>query len=544
MASSVASAAEASVVGAAAAGNWELVRQLLRAGCSPSDSDALGSTALYYVCTRCNSSDPERDNLIRLLVKHGASVNQPCYSPSLGRKNKSKQWSGATPLAFAADTALMRVLLEASADVNACTAFGHSVLMLQVLGGRKQHVALLIEAGANVNAKAQNLQTALLLTASLPKGRLDATDIMRYLIEAGADVNAINRNGQSALHFAAICGRPDCIAILAQAGADLNLYDRDGMTPLMRAAQVSLPATKALLHAGAAVKAVDRPDGIAFVSKKDALVYALHPPWPGSAEVALCLVRAGSSVNGSTSVDVTPLMMAAREGHMSLLTALLEAGACLDTSNYEGMSALIYAIMFGHPGAVDLLLQRGASLVPSKEGISPLLVACTHVFHVDASIQLYCVQAILNASANVNDKYGHIALIAAAIDNRHDIVAALIAAGASPCPPGVDPGPDSLARCLCDSDIHIVHQLIDAGANVNVSGSLAMVLAAHNGLKERIGDLLELGCALPEGDMADFGFALRNWKPGSIRSKETRWRRREAAISHWQLATLDWSMSS
>ena len=58
-------------------------------------------------------------------------------------------------------------------------------------------VSLLLEAGADVNAKGDNEETALMLAAANPN-----PEVVSLLLEAGADVNARDNRGNSALNYA------------------------------------------------------------------------------------------------------------------------------------------------------------------------------------------------------------------------------------------------------------------------------------------------------------------------------------------------------
>jgi len=82
----------------------------------------------------------------------------------------------------------------------------------------------------------------------------DAAGASRVLLEAGADVNARSANPLSVLpiHSAVAGGHDDVVAVLVDAGADVNATQRHGWTPLHGAAQNgSLPSVERLLAAGA-----------------------------------------------------------------------------------------------------------------------------------------------------------------------------------------------------------------------------------------------------------------------------------------------------
>ena len=93
-------------------------------------------------------------------------------------------------------------------------------------------VRLLIEAGADVEAKFDDGRNALIHTAGNP-----AAGSAAMLIEAGADVNVQSKSGWTALMRAARYGRTETVKLLIEAGADVNAISNDGETALMLATQ-------------------------------------------------------------------------------------------------------------------------------------------------------------------------------------------------------------------------------------------------------------------------------------------------------------------
>ena len=119
--------------------NLSVVLGLLFIGCgcrkeAPPDTVAmLGRVAA--------AGDTDR---MRSLISEGLNINA-----------RDRQW-GETPLHYAAESGhldIMQVLLEAGADVNARTDHGGTALMSAALQGQAETVKILLDNGAGVNAK-------------------------------------------------------------------------------------------------------------------------------------------------------------------------------------------------------------------------------------------------------------------------------------------------------------------------------------------------------------------------------------------------------
>jgi ankyrin repeat protein len=79
-------------------------------------------------------------------------------------------------------------------------------------------LAALLEAGADINARDEHGQTALMIAA-----RDGRTSAVRWLIEHGADLNHTAKFHLSALMLAVINGRDAIVGLLADAGADRTI---------------------------------------------------------------------------------------------------------------------------------------------------------------------------------------------------------------------------------------------------------------------------------------------------------------------------------
>ena len=83
-----------------------------------------------------------------------------------------------------------------------------------------------------------------------------------------------------------------------------------------------------------------------------------------------------NTVSGNPFHNVTPLYLAADQGHTHVVMELIKAGADLNQATSEGSTPLYIAAQNGHEGIVALLIQAGADVrKASKSGCTPMKVA-------------------------------------------------------------------------------------------------------------------------------------------------------------------------
>src|SRR5262245_55117789 len=123
------------------------------------------------------------------------------------------------------------------------------------------------------------------------------------------------------IHVAAYNGWTDQIDRLLKLGVDANSRDETGFTPLrwatFRAAVTDMTEVIDLL----AVAGADL-DAITSDGKSTPLIFAIAAIAGGPHDAVLSLVRAGADINLEAD-QVTPLMMAAREGDRELVSLLI-----------------------------------------------------------------------------------------------------------------------------------------------------------------------------------------------------------------------------
>lgn len=124
---------------------------------------------------------------------------------------KSNGWPVLVTAAFGCDSSIVRMLVEAGADVDETTHDGYTALMWAAYKCREDIVKLLLEHNANANKINHHLGTALIWAA-----RGGNEKIIKLLLNAGADAHAKDMHNQSALSYAS-SSNPSCCEMLVEA---------------------------------------------------------------------------------------------------------------------------------------------------------------------------------------------------------------------------------------------------------------------------------------------------------------------------------------
>ncbi|MGA2212590.1 MAG: ankyrin repeat domain-containing protein [Bryobacteraceae bacterium] len=215
------------------------------------------------------------------------------------------------------DHAQVTKLLRAGRDVNSADSDGTTALMHSVIESDARMMKLLIDGGANVNARNTLDSTALMFAATnLAKTRL--------LLDAGADVRVTGKRGATPMSVAVTAdGSTPVLKLLIAKGAQPE--DRL-MTPV--AQKGDLEAIRFLLSIG--VHAGD-------ATTLSAAVLARCEP------CVRLLVENGASAAGGGGSGV--LNQTAKTAMPELSQFLLEHGASLDSKDREGFTLLMQAVL-------------------------------------------------------------------------------------------------------------------------------------------------------------------------------------------------------
>jgi uncharacterized protein len=342
--------------------------------------------------------------------------------------------SSSTPVADAAmrgDREAVRHLLKQGADVRTAQGDGMTALHWAAERGDADLAAMLVYAGANVEAVTRIGQYTPLHLAA----RSGNPAVVKALLTAGASVRATSTNsGVTPLHLAAAAGDPAVIQTLIDAGADVNAREGGwGQTPLIFAAsQNRVAAIETLLAAGAdpsiATKSLDltlhqQLDRAANERQKKVLETITAKgdhPTPSQVQAAITAARElyasgkvpppekkeeapragagpepagaqpanGGVVNPQNPEEINPpvtskggltaLLHASRQGYLEAAKALIAGGADVnEVGAGDGTSPLLMAVINGQFDMAMFLIERGAdpNIAAKGNGATPLWAA-------------------------------------------------------------------------------------------------------------------------------------------------------------------------
>ena len=303
-----ASTTPAGFVDAAMQGNKDIVRSLLKDGADVNTTAADGMTALHWAAQK---GDVE---LAKILLYAGANVRA------------TTRIGGYTPLLMASkngDAPMIGTLSTAGADPNGATSNGTTALMLAAAAGKPDAVTMLIEHGANVNAK-ENARNETALTFAAAYGR---ADVIRVLAAHGADVNATTK----AVDLSAFA-KEEQEHLAAERGANANAGR--GGAPAAGAPQAPQ------------IAGVNRQYNYTELVGYWGGLSPLHlAARQGQTAAVQALLDAGADINQRGAGDkVTPIIMATINGHFDLAKALVDQGANPGLAEDNGVTPL-YAVL-------------------------------------------------------------------------------------------------------------------------------------------------------------------------------------------------------
>ncbi|HLH42413.1 MAG TPA: ankyrin repeat domain-containing protein [Bryobacteraceae bacterium] len=366
-------AAEPTLLDAAQSGDHAAAMRL--AGAKGADVNAAGPDGATPIMYAAANGDLE---LVRALIKAGANVK---LSNQLGT-------SAITEAAIIGSAPILEALLKAGADPNYKTPDGETPLMAAARSGKVEAARELLDAGADINAKESwGGQSALMWAAALSQA-----DMVKFLALRGANLNDhgkinqwerkviqeprpkdMNKGGFTPLHYAAREGCAACVENLLAAGADPDSEDPDRETPLLLALEnLHFDTAAVLVKGGADLDKWDlfgrspiymAADVSTLPMKGNGAMAVLPSPDKLTAlDVARMMLERGANPNiqlkrrppyrdvpqdrGGDQMlaqGATPLLRAARAGDDKFVALLLEYNALVDLPEKDGITPLMAA---------------------------------------------------------------------------------------------------------------------------------------------------------------------------------------------------------
>jgi ankyrin repeat protein len=349
-----------------------------------------------------------------------------------------------------------------------------SALMNAVLQKNHKTVEQLLDSGVGADG---GMEPGILIKAVLNR---DAESI-RLLLLFGADPNAMDHDKFTPLYSATKVSFADGAKMLIKHGADPNLCaGPEGESSLALAiGENNLELVKLYLSYGGDASLIMENGNTALIKAINKTV---------SSKVVELMLNYETDPNSKNREGKTALFEAIQSSRVDLMTLLLDHGA---DPNLPGPKHLLWPSTY-QPKALSLMLQRGAD--PKKTpGIMELAAGMKNV---------ESISILLDAGVSPNTKKDGIytPLCSAIRDNSVEIVTLLLANGANP---NLKASEYPAFKCVTHHRIHILPQLVAAGANLQSPKGIIEKAVAHNN-KEALMYLLENGVS--PNDKSDEGY--------------------------------------
>jgi hypothetical protein len=195
--------------------------------------------------------------------------------------------------------------------------------------------------------------------------KMDRAQVVKSLLQRGLDPNLVEpERGDTGLILALREESMDVFRLLLETpGISMEARSRNGDNALMVAAfKNNKAAVEALLAKGAEVNRTGWT----------ALHYAAMA---GSNEIVQPLLDASAYIDAESPNKTTPLMLAARGGHILTVKLLHDSGADASLKNDLGMTAIDFARQNEHPDIVEGLEYRLRKQARKEEQASRLAAA-------------------------------------------------------------------------------------------------------------------------------------------------------------------------
>ena len=349
-----------------------------------------------------------QEQLAELLVKHGGDA----YIDKM-------RTDGWTPLMIAAkngDLGVARLLVNQNADIGLKNLDGETALHVAVYCNQEKVAQMLVEKFGDslVNEMRSDGWTPLMIVA-----KTGDLGVARLLMKHKACIDLQNSDGETALHVATCYGQVELAELFIKyyGAVYVDTMRTDGWTPLMIAVKnADLVAVQQLINHNANIE-LKNANGET----------ALHiAACYGQEQIAKLLVEyyGDVHVNETKTDGWSPLMIAAKNGHLDVAGLLMRRKARVDLKNQDGETALHIAAFYGQMQLAQLLLDHYGNVYIDEmrlDGWTPLMIA---VKNGDLDV----AQLLINHNADIDmrNQTGETALHVAASYSQRQLTELLI----------------------------------------------------------------------------------------------------------------------
>ncbi|XP_020589238.1 ankyrin-3-like [Phalaenopsis equestris] len=283
-----------------------------------------------------DSTDAQGQSLLHLAIAR-SRADMVQLILEFGADVEARSSAGRSPLESAAAIGEALMLLARGASTRRSSGSSWSPLHHAAAGGHLEVLRILLLKGAQPDVAAPDGRTPLHIAAEERR-----RDCVTALLAAGARGDApAGATGNTALHMAAAVGDEATARILVEKGCAGLKEARNaaGKTAYDLAAEEGHARLLGLLRLG---------EGLAAAARK------------GEGGIAVRAIEMGAAVDGRDGWGWTALMRAGFKGRVEVMKLLIEKGAGVDARDEEGYTALHCAVEAGQAEAVEVLVKRGA----------------------------------------------------------------------------------------------------------------------------------------------------------------------------------------
>ena len=253
---------------------------------------------------------------------------------------------------------------------------------------------------------------------------------------------------------AAMRGDIESVRSLLGRGADVNAVQGDGSTALHWAAYLEdLDMARLLLEAGA---------NVGVETRLGDLTPMLMASKNGNSEMLGLLIEAGSDANGPDANGTTPLMYSAASGKTDAVELLLAEGAGVNAADTTtGQTAMMFAAARGRADVVRILGAAGAD--PNRLTKLSEVIPWRDRFRDDDG------NAMVREDREERFSGGFSALHFAAREGHLDVVRELVAAGADVNLVATSDGASPLNAAIINASLDVAAFILEQDADPNLA---------------------------------------------------------------------------